>query len=303
MEFNPLEHPMLFHAPRLISLSSAWVQHSPMAYLLIELARPRLLVELGTHQGDSYCAFCQAVQFHQTGTRCFAVDTWTGDDQAGFYGDQILAELRTQHDPQYGSFSTLLRSTFDEAVGKFENGSIDLLHIDGHHAYESVRHDYETWTPKVSDRGIILFHDTAERRRENFGVWRLWDELSARYPNFELLHSEGLGILVVGANPPAELMKFFAFANKNQQLVRDMFVALGQRILAVQVMIRTCYRMLGQWGMAQQWRRHAGLPGLQPITLAGAMENPVTMTDLVSQQFKLALEENLRLRQQLSSRG
>ena len=74
-------------------------------------------------------------------------------------------------------FSTLLPMTFDQAVDRFSDGEIDLLHIDGYHTYEAVRHDFETWQSKVSGRGVILFHDVMERIYD-FGVWRLWKELT-----------------------------------------------------------------------------------------------------------------------------
>jgi hypothetical protein len=97
------------------------------------------------------------------------VDTWAGDSQTGFYDDRVYSDLKTFHDARYASFSELLRMTFDEACGHFEDGTVDLLHIDGYHTYEAVWHDFETWQPKLSERAVVLFHDTNERL-DDFGV-------------------------------------------------------------------------------------------------------------------------------------
>jgi hypothetical protein len=124
--------PLTWRAGRLGS-PSAWWQHVPFAHWLIGAARPRCLVELGTHAGVSYTAFCQAVILTGAGTDCYAIDTWQGDSQAGEYGEDVYDDLASFHNERFGSFSTLLRSTFDEALSKFADNSIDLLHIDGLH--------------------------------------------------------------------------------------------------------------------------------------------------------------------------
>ncbi len=201
----------------------------PFAHWIVEVTSPRLLVELGTHTGVSYSAFCQEVLRNRLATRCFAVDTWQGDEHAGFYSEDIYREFQTFHDARYTGFSTLLRSTFDEALGKFLDSSIDLLHIDGFHTYEVVKHDFEVWLPKLSDRAVVLLHDTNERQG-SFGVWRLWDELAAKYPHFEFFHDWGLGIVAVGSSVPEAIRSLCSLTEAAAiTTIRERFSFLGER--------------------------------------------------------------------------
>ena len=165
----------------------SWVPHIPFAFWLIDALRPRTVVELGTHTGVSYSAFAQAVQILGLDAATYAVDTWKGDHQAGFYGEDVFEEWASFHDDHFCAFSRLVRSTFDEALSKFPDGGVDLLHIDGLHTYEAVRQDFESWFPKLSNRAVVLMHDTNVREAD-FGVWRFWAEIASRYPSFAFAH-------------------------------------------------------------------------------------------------------------------
>jgi glycosyltransferase involved in cell wall biosynthesis len=216
----------LFWRPARLGVESAWYGHVPFAHWIVAAARPQVLLELGSHNGVSYAAFCDAALRERTGTQCFAVDTWQGDEHAGFYGDEIYADLKSFHDRRYAGFSRLLRMTFDEALGTISDSSIDLLHIDGRHGYDDVRHDFLSWEQKLSSRAVVLFHDTNVRERD-FGVWRLWDELKGKHPHFEFFHAHGLGVLMHGPDVPAAALALSRDADADR--VRERFSLLGER--------------------------------------------------------------------------
>lgn len=215
---TPRDLEALLWQSRRANYASAWHGHVAFAHWLMQVARPRVVVELGTHHGVSYASFCHAVAACGMRTRCFAVDTWLGDAQAGAYGEDVYADLKRFNDTYYSGFSTLLRCTFDEALGRFPDGCIDLLHIDGQHGYEMVRHDFETWLPKLTDQAVVLFHDTAVRE-PTFGVWRLWEELCRRYPSFAFEHAFGLGVLAVGRAPAPPVAALCALSD-DAEIVR-----------------------------------------------------------------------------------
>jgi GT2 family glycosyltransferase len=173
-------------------LGGAWSMHLPFAWDLVREFRPRILVELGVYRGESYFTFCQSVDENRLPTLCYGIDTFRGDIHMGMYGPEIGEEAQA-YNSRYARFSTLLEMTFNEALVHFRDGSIDLLHIDGAHRYEEVKQDFESWLPKLSSRGIILFHDVMERK-DDFGVWRLWREIARPGASFVFEFGHGLGV-------------------------------------------------------------------------------------------------------------
>src|SRR3974390_159557 len=221
-----------FQEPQRLAPPGPWTGHLPAAFSLIKAAKPQILVELGTHSGNSYSAFCQTISLMGLPTRAFAVDTWQGDEHAGFYDESVFQDFNAFNQGHFPSFSKLLRMTFDEARGSFSDGSIDLLHIDGLHTYEAVRHDFENWRSATSGRAVVVFHDTNVRER-GFGVWKLWRELTEVYPSFEFHHSEGLGVLGLGQNQSPLRTSLFALGKdpETAPLVRHLFAARGETFL------------------------------------------------------------------------
>ncbi|MEK7534911.1 MAG: class I SAM-dependent methyltransferase [Patescibacteria group bacterium] len=216
---------------------SAWIGHINFGYDLVANTKPEVIVELGTHWGVSFFSFCQAVKDQHLTSRLYAVDTWRGEKHAGAYGEKVINTVKKIQKKYFKSLHiNLLRKTFDEARDEFEDQSIDLLHIDGLHTYEAVKHDYEYWLPKMTKTGIILFHDTAEKER-GFGVYRLWEELAGRIgQGIELPHCHGLGVLCLDKRAWAEYesMKrawrvYYALCYEKQHLTEDLLGAITKK--------------------------------------------------------------------------
>jgi len=294
--FDPLAWKMTFDAPKRLSPTSAWIEHIPFAMGLVEMMRPDTIVELGTQRGDSYCAFCQAVTTVGLPTKCFGIDTWGDDEQMKMTPEQLLGELRGYHDKLYGSFSMLIQATFDDALPRFEAGQIDLLHIDGRHDYESARHDFETWLPKMSGRGVILFHDTTVRDRENFEVWRLWEEISGKYRSFEFLHGHGLGVLAVGDQLPQSVAEFLERANQSPDGVRMFYATLGNRVAALRGMLSIAVAMTEHRRCVAQWREMTKQPSQGTADFEAAVRNPVQYTATALAEAVTIINDDLQLR-------
>ena len=217
--------------PRSLESPNAWVGHLPFAAWLIQEISPKVFVELGTHSGNSYFTFCQSIVEADLSTKCYAVDTWVGDEHSGQYEDEIFDKVNTHHQEHYAGFSRLLRMTFDEAVNRFSEKSIELLHIDGFHTYEAVRHDFDTWLPKLAPGAVVVFHDTNVFEND-FGVSKVWGELEKSYPNnLKFVHSHGLGVLQLNNASENKLLQWLRPNFSEKQQFINYFTALGSRQL------------------------------------------------------------------------
>lgn len=208
---------------------SAWVTHAPFAAWLVDVLRPRSIVELGSHFGFSCFAFAEASKRLGIPNLVHAIDTWEGDDHAGFYDDAIYRYFAAIVESDYQDRVKMHRARFHDARGSFGPASVDLLHIDGRHGFEDVTEDYEDWAGTVRDGGVILFHDIAETQN-GFGVWRLWERLATPGRSFAFTHGHGLGVLAVGDVSAEGLRMLFESDGHTADRIRADFSMLGDRV-------------------------------------------------------------------------
>lgn len=95
--------------------------------------------------------------------------------------------------------------TLERLKEKLKGKPISILFIDACHSYESVRKDFEIYSPLCD--GIIVLDDinlSRHRKRMKHGVWKFWDEikLEEKYDDFLFLSitqyrdSSGLGMMI-----------------------------------------------------------------------------------------------------------
>ena len=210
--------------------SSSFMGHGPFLRYLIRETSPSLFVELGTDKGFSYFTACQAFSDFKIPGLCFAVDDWIGDVHVGLHPVEVFDQVSSRNQ-KYQEFSTLLKMDFDEALSRFNDESIELLIIDGTHTYEAVKKDFENWLPKMSQNGVILFHDIHVRIKP-FGVIRLWEEIKAKFSSLEFVNQYGLGVIFLDGTKSLALNDLIKIASgENWNDVEAAFAFHGSKVV------------------------------------------------------------------------
>lgn len=131
-----------------------------------------VFVEIGSWMGRSTCYMAEKIKKSPKSIKFYAVDTWDGSDEEEH--QRIVQELKDNNSSLYEIFKSNLQkceveeyvvplqSSSIEAAGKFEDNSIDFVHIDASHDYHSVLSDIIAWYPKVKPGGFISGDDYVE---------------------------------------------------------------------------------------------------------------------------------------------
>ncbi|MES0051777.1 class I SAM-dependent methyltransferase [Mesorhizobium sp. M0053] len=214
--------------PNHLSPYSFWHGHIPFAHYIVASLRPQRIVEFGVEHGDSLFAFADAARWNGIQAEIIGCDLWSGDQHVGKQDEWIYQRV-AQIAQTYGDSVTLRRMRTTDFATELDDGSVDLLHIDASHSYVDALADFESMRSKLSSRAIVLFHDITVYA-ERYGVWRLWQDLTEKYPHLTFSHSCGLGVLAFGSELPSQLADQVNSNDDEKLALARLFSHLGRRV-------------------------------------------------------------------------
>lgn len=170
---------------------------------MVEKIRPTIICDIGSSDGGTLRLFSH---YAAPEARILSIDIKNSPIKMATFpylarsGQELTIINRSSY-----SMDTI------EYVKEWLNGDrIDLLFIDGDHAYEGVSKDYKLYSPLVSDNGLIGLHDIVEDYKTRYGketeayvgeVPMLWKEIKGHFPYanefIEDMDQDGFGIGVV----------------------------------------------------------------------------------------------------------
>jgi len=118
-----------------------------------------IMAEIGCYQGESTSIFASFEKVY----KIYAIDPWVNGydnkDEASFQFPMSEVEKSFDDRTKNNSKIVKLKMKSEEAVQLFNNGTLDLVYIDGLHTYEGVKNDIIIWLPKVKEGLYIGGHD------------------------------------------------------------------------------------------------------------------------------------------------
>jgi MMP 1-O-methyltransferase len=127
-----------------------------------------VICEIGVWKGKSSYIFASVIK--ETGGTLYSIDPFNGDgdtqsidtyqQEISKLGISLLDNFKkTMANYKLLEFIKIISKTSEKAFNEFLEQKIDLLFIDGNHDYESVKKDYDLWSPLVPNGGVIILHD------------------------------------------------------------------------------------------------------------------------------------------------
>ena len=139
--------------------------------LVLQGGPGKLIVEIGVFGGSSFIPLGLAAK--EAGSHAVGIDPW--DNAVCLEGTNApendewwsKVDLKRMHSIVEGAIilhsltghaETMVATDLD-AIGRFSNGSIYLLHVDGNHSDQVSRRYIEQWGEKIEDGGYLVMDD------------------------------------------------------------------------------------------------------------------------------------------------
>jgi hypothetical protein len=121
-------------------------------------------VEVGTLYGDYAKIILDSWKGH-----LYCVDPWLRQDKSVYLDDANEKDLELVWNEANKKLKpypncALIRMYSLDAVGTFDDNSLDFVYLDGNHSYESVVEDITSWRPKIVKGGLLCGHDFYTRK-------------------------------------------------------------------------------------------------------------------------------------------
>ena len=142
-------------------------------YDIITGSKAKLCVEIGVFEGSSFIPQALAVKHNDNNGILIGIDPWTQDaaledmesNENKNYWSRI--DMNESHERfmkhlknyELNSFCKIYKFKSESITNKFEDESIDVLHIDGNHCENTSYKDSFNYLPKVKKGGYVFFDD------------------------------------------------------------------------------------------------------------------------------------------------
>jgi len=140
---------------------------------------PGRYADLGTFQGLSTGAIAHGIQNYEVDARLWSFDTFEGTGVSSKFiteeGTFEAVHARLKELDVLGPV-TFHPGKFSDSVQAYGTFGFDFIFVDGSHDYESVREDFDNWSPLLNVGGEMAFHDS-NIKSPNKQVWKLMEEL------------------------------------------------------------------------------------------------------------------------------
>jgi len=125
----------------------------PLLHDIVVLEKPALIVTLGLSDAQAHLTFCQTAAQQNISSRCAAIRRATVDEDAADDPGWQRAQKATAE-----FFPTISQLIDGGSTTEFSDGSVNVLLIDDVDSAETIRHELELWSPRLSSDALVMLH-------------------------------------------------------------------------------------------------------------------------------------------------